>query len=99
MRGNSGVSTGNGRRRRPPRWFFGKARTYENLRVGKPHAYPTMSAHVRGVNEGNKPQQLFRNGWVRRLGDLFRGRARRSTGVSPKRRNPIDPRSPNISPP
>jgi len=77
-----------------------RKRTYFNLRVGKPHAYPSMSSHIRGIHMGNDPGRYSPNAGMRRTtnGELVVS-ARRSTGVNPRNRNPIDPRSPNLSPP
>ena len=70
-----------------------------NVRVGKPRTDPAAPAHTAGVREGNRVRKLER---VRGLRDIdpwsARGSAERSTGINPHRRNPIDPRSPNLSP-
>jgi hypothetical protein len=66
----------------------------DNLKVGKPHAAPDISAHTRGTREGNKgPNE-------RQQGHLADGRvtAARSTGVNVAGAEPIDPRMPNLPP-
>jgi hypothetical protein len=51
--------------------------------------------HVRGTYQGNKP-----GAYDRMRGHLPDGRstAERSTGINPGKRDPIDPRMPNLSP-
>jgi hypothetical protein len=65
------------------------------MRVGRPDVAPDAPAHVPGIQEGNQP-----GAYLRQRGHLPDGRAdaRRSTGVNPKARNPIDPRMPNLPP-
>jgi hypothetical protein len=74
-------------------------RTVGNVRVGKPQTDPAAPSHTPGVREGNRVRKVER---VRGLYDVdpwsARGTAERSTGINPHRRNPIDPRSPNLSP-
>ncbi len=69
---------------------------FANLRIGKPQATPSEPSHVKGIREGNEP-----GSYRQEPGMLPNGRvtARRSTGINPDRRNPIDPRSPNLPPP
>ncbi|MEE1940202.1 hypothetical protein V1L54_12455 [Streptomyces sp. TRM 70361] len=66
------------------------------ITVGKPDVRPDRTAHVRGVRQGNEP-----GSYEKSPGHLPDGRstARRSTGVSPGRRDPILPEMPNLSPP
>ncbi|HZR98256.1 MAG TPA: hypothetical protein VFE37_06100 [Chloroflexota bacterium] len=66
-----------------------------NVRVGKPDTTPSKSAHTAGVREGNEP-----GSYEREPGHLPNGRAtaRRSTGINPQNRNPIDPSMPNLPP-
>ncbi|HLV61225.1 MAG TPA: hypothetical protein VKY51_07475 [Fredinandcohnia sp.] len=77
-----------------------RKKTFFNLRVGRPHTSPTKPSHVPGVPMGNDPGRYPRTAGMRRTGD---GRllvnARRSTGINARRRNPIDPNSPHLSPP
>ena len=67
-----------------------------NIRVGKPDTSPSKSAHTVGVREGNEP-----GSYEKQPGHLPDGRAtaHRSTGINADKRNPIDPRMPNLSPP
>jgi hypothetical protein len=66
-----------------------------NVRVGTPDVDLARAAHVPGVREGNE-----RGSYEREPGLLPGGRvrARRSTGINPEARNPIDPRMPNLPP-
>jgi hypothetical protein len=54
-----------------------------------------VSAHTPGVKQGNA-----KGSYERQPGHLPDGRstARRSTGIDPRRRDPIDPRMPNLPP-
>lgn len=67
-----------------------------NLRVGRRDVKPERPSHTPGVREGNQP-----GSYESQPGHLEDGRstARRSTGINPRDRDPIDPRSPNLSPP
>jgi hypothetical protein len=66
-----------------------------NIRVGKPQVKPDVSAHTKGVHEGNQ-----RGGYKRAVGHHDDGTAdaRRSTGVRPKRHDAILPVMPNLPP-
>ncbi len=66
-----------------------------NIQVGKPDVDPSLAAHTKGVREGNAT-----GSYERQPGHLPGGKAdaRRSTGIEAKRRNPIDPRMPNLPP-
>jgi hypothetical protein len=68
----------------------------DNLMVGRPDVSPSKPAHTRGVREGNATGR-----YEDEPGHLPDGRsnARRSTGISWRARNAIDPRMPNLSPP
>jgi len=72
-----------------------KPKVVDNLIVGRPAVTPSKPAHTPGVREGNAE-----GNYARETGHLPDGRStsRRSTGVNPKGRNPIDPRMPNLSP-
>ncbi|MGI8405095.1 MAG: hypothetical protein ACR2OE_10120 [Thermomicrobiales bacterium] len=78
---------------------------FENLRVGKRQTTPDADAHVQGNREGNQPGSFDRDPGLYSTGETESGRptgkgtARRSTGVNPGPKNPIDPKSPNLSPP
>ena len=72
----------------------------DNLLVGRPDVKNAASSHVRGVREGNVSKHLEGDGGFRLIGALMAvGTARRSTGINPDDRDPIDRRSPNLSPP
>ena len=68
----------------------------DNLKVGKRDVSPDKPTHVAGVDQGNKV-----GAYAKSPGHLPDGRstARRSTGILPKKHEPIDPRMPNLSPP
>jgi hypothetical protein len=68
----------------------------DNLLVGKPQASHDKPTHVRGIQQGNKPGSYEKSPGHEPDG---RSTARRSTGILPKKHDPIDPRMPNISPP
>lgn len=74
-------------------------RQISNITVGKPDTTVTRPSHVRGVNEGNEAGALSKEAGIFPYGRWgARGTARRSTGINADKRNPIDPRSPNLSP-
>jgi hypothetical protein len=66
------------------------------LRIGKADTKPDAPSHVQGVKQGNAP-----GNYEKSAGHLPDGRstAERSTGISPGKHGPIDPRMPNLSPP
>jgi hypothetical protein len=66
-----------------------------NLRVGKADVAPDAPAHKAGVFQGNA-----KGNYEKQSGHHPDGRsnAARSTGIDAKRREPIDPRMPNLSP-
>ena len=68
----------------------------DNLKVGKPDVKPDKPTHVPGNKQGNSHGH-----YNHAPGHLPDGRstARRSTGILPKKHEPIDPRMPNLSPP
>lgn len=65
------------------------------ITTGRPDVAPDTPSHTRGVAQGNSP-----GNYERQPGHLPDGRstAARSTGVNARRRDPIDPRMPNLSP-
>jgi hypothetical protein len=65
------------------------------IKVGKPDTKPDYPRHLFGVKEGNKGPNEGQPGHLKD----GRSTARRSTGISPKKHEPIDPRMPNLSPP
>jgi len=70
-----------------------------NLETGRSQARVVWPAHVPGVPQGGSKGKLERSVGLYAEGDKVKGTARRSTGIRPHDRNPIDPRSPNFSPP
>ena len=65
------------------------------IRVGKPDVDIEAPGHVKGTKAGNDSGH-----YEKMEGHLSDGRstARRSTGINPDSRDPIDPRMPNLSP-
>jgi hypothetical protein len=66
-----------------------------NIPVGKPSVRTTTPSHTPGTREGNAP-----GSYEKMHGHLADGRstAQRSTGIDPGKKDPIDPRMPNLSP-
>jgi hypothetical protein len=76
------------------------AHIVDNLWVGKAQVDPAAPAHQRGIRQGNKHGSIARERGIHPTGAWSaRGSAERSTGINARARNPIDPRSPNLSPP
>ncbi|MFF4772759.1 hypothetical protein ACFY05_07860 [Microtetraspora fusca] len=73
----------------------GKGRAPEAIRTGRAMVSPDFTAHIKGIKEGNAAGH-----YEHQRGHLPDGRstAARSTGINPGRRDPIDPRMPNLSP-
>jgi hypothetical protein len=69
--------------------------TMAKLRLGKPQTKMDQPTHVRGTKSGNST-----GNYEKQAGHLPDGRstARRSTGINADKREPIDPRMPNLSP-
>ncbi|MFL5925968.1 MAG: hypothetical protein ACJ77E_03425 [Gaiellaceae bacterium] len=67
-----------------------------NIRIGKPQTKHDAPRHMEGVKQGNAV-----GNYEKSVGHLRDGRstAERSTGISPSKHGPIDPRMPNLSPP
>ncbi len=64
------------------------------IRVGKPDVKPDATAHTKGVAQGNKgPFYLQRGHHQDGTAD-----ARRSTGIAPRKHDPILPAMPNLPP-
>lgn len=74
-------------------------RIKDHLKVGKRQARPETGSHIRGVPEGAATGSLESEAGIEPHGRTARGTARRSTGICPKQRDPIDPASPNLSAP
>ncbi|MFI7416789.1 hypothetical protein [Nonomuraea sp. NPDC049684] len=66
-----------------------------HIKVGKPDVAPDATAHVKGVEQGNRPGAYERQAGHHRDGTAD---ARRSTGISPKKHDPILPVMPNLPP-
>lgn len=66
-----------------------------NIRVGTPDTDIESPSHVEGVRQGNEEGSYDKQPGHHRDGTSD---AQRSTGVHAKKRNPIDPRMPNLSP-
>jgi hypothetical protein len=65
------------------------------IRVGKPDTKPDATAHTPGVEQGNA-RGSYKKQAGHHLDDT--ADARRSTGIRPKKRNPILPIMPNLPP-
>ncbi|GAA0970968.1 hypothetical protein GCM10009555_020840 [Acrocarpospora macrocephala] len=65
------------------------------IRVGKPDVAPDTTAHVKGVRQGNQRRARRYQAGHHKDGTAD---ARRSTGVRPKKENPILPVMPNLPP-
>jgi len=65
------------------------------INLGKPDTTADAPAHTPGVKQGNST-----GNYESQVGHHPDGRsgAERSTGINPKKRDPIDPRMPNLSP-
>ena len=75
-----------------------------DIRVGKPDTKPDVAAHTWGVQQGNEPGGIDKDPDLFTAGEQGERRpsatstARKSTGINPEKRNPIDPNSPNLPP-
>jgi hypothetical protein len=75
-----------------------------DIRVGKPDTTPDAPAHTPGVSQGNEGGGIENDPGLYETGETGAGRptakstARKSTGINPEARNPIDPNSPNLPP-
>jgi hypothetical protein len=75
-----------------------------DIRVGKPDTTPDSPAHVPGVRQGNELGGVDQDPGLQVEGEIGANRpsatstARKSTGINPEKRNPIDPNSPNLPP-
>jgi hypothetical protein len=65
------------------------------IKVGKPHTKPDAPSHTKGVKQGNA-----KGAYEKQVGhhEDDTADARRSTGIRPKKRNPILPIMPNLPP-
>ncbi len=75
-----------------------------NIRVGKPDTTHDAPSHTPGIRQGNAPHGTASDPGLIETGEVGAGRpsmrstARKSTGINPESRNPIDPNSPNLPP-
>ena len=75
-----------------------------DIRVGKPDTTPDAPAHTPGVSQGNESGGIENDPGLYETGETGVGRptakstARKSTGINPEARNPIDPNSPSLPP-
>jgi len=65
------------------------------IRVGKPDVKVDASAHTKGVPQGNAPGNYEKQPGHH---DDDTADARRSTGIGPKRHDPVLPIMPNLPP-
>ncbi|GAA3379054.1 hypothetical protein GCM10020367_61060 [Streptomyces sannanensis] len=65
------------------------------IRVGKPNVAVDRAAHTRGVREGNHEGNYACQPGHRKDGSST---ARRSTGINSRKRDPLLPEMPNLSP-
>jgi hypothetical protein len=76
----------------------------ENITVGEPDTSPSKSSHTWGVREGNRRHTVIGDTGQSQAGVKGAGRptakvtSRRSTGINPEQRNPIDPDMPHLTP-
>lgn len=66
-----------------------------NIRVGRPDVSPDTPAHTKGVEQGNASGSYKKEKGFHDDGTVD---ARRSTGVVPKKHDPILPIMPNLPP-
>lgn len=74
--------------------------TIGNITVGKPDTEQDASSHSVGVREGNARSRITRERGIEKAGRFMAAATpRRSTGINPRARQPIDPRMPVLTPP
>ena len=75
-----------------------------DIRTGKPDTQPDKPAHTKGVNAGNEPGGVEADPGLYFTGERGAGRPsvkatmRKSTGINPEKRDPIDQNMPNLPP-
>jgi hypothetical protein len=70
-----------------------------NVEVGHPDTSPSKPSHMHGVRMGNAPDPLRHEpGLDQRPDGRLIVSGRRSTGINARNREPIDPRSPRLTP-
>jgi len=72
--------------------------THPTLRIGKPDTHPSKPSHVAGVRQGNRPAKSWLAAAVNKGRLMVQTSARRSTGINPEAHDPIDPKSPRLTP-
>lgn len=70
-----------------------------NVKVGASDTSPDSPSHMPGIKQGNGLGALEGEAGFYSEGGLTKATPRRSTGVGPKHRKPIDPRMPCLTPP
>lgn len=75
-----------------------KRRVIANVVVGKPDVRPSKPSHVPGVRSGNSTGSMAKQRGIEPDGLGAKANPSRSTGINPKSRSPVDPRSPTLSP-
>lgn len=75
-----------------------KNRAASHIKIGKPHVSISAPSHVKGVPQGNIPGEAQKSSGMQFSDRWATGSARRSTGINPEHRDPIDPKSPKLSP-
>ena len=73
-----------------------KKKVVDNLVVGKPDVDVAAPSHVPGVTQGNAPHSSQPG--LQASNGVLRATPRRSTGINPSARAPIDPRMPVLTP-
>jgi len=68
-----------------------------NVKVGVPDTSPSFSSHVKGVREGNNPNETKKE-LTRDTGNKAEAALTRSTGINAKSKKPIDPKMPTLTP-
>jgi hypothetical protein len=66
-----------------------------DMKTGTAEVRPDAPSHVKGIKQGNAKGNYEATPGHNADGTST---ARRSTGINPKQREPIDPRMPNLSP-
>jgi hypothetical protein len=65
------------------------------IRVGRPHTRPDAPTHVAGIRQGNSRGHFEKERGHRKDGTVD---ARRSTGINPRKHDPILKVMPNLPP-
>lgn len=70
-----------------------------HLKVGRPDTTPSKPSHIRGIRAGNQRGSMKKEQGLREAGEAAFATGRRSTGINPDAREPIDQRMPKLTPP